>query len=659
MSKDNESEYNYPINENNNSIINNSKEEGIELHINGEENTNINDKEEIESNLNKIKEEKNYSQPKKFLKEKISKIKISRNALNGINEGIDKQMKNIESEIMEEKILMTEIPKKNNIERILSYSVHKIPKLKLSNFDQKNKYKTLKDLKEEKDELKNKLRKIITNEKLFEKEENNEVRIGGSPNNLSTVDKNIYDSKKRIIKRKKDEIINKIDKIDDNIKEIILSEIKSSRKERIKNYIDNFDKDKETIESRVKKYFKETKERNKRIKNDLNKKLEKMKKEIDDKNRIEKLKKEEIFKKFKEQEKLIINKRTKRNNEKVNEYKSYLKKIPKENIMKYLFEKKEEEFKKEEQNLIDKENIKRKERMRIDFNEINEFEKNVMSYREKFETENSERKKKLLYEWRERKNALPITINYSHKDFQEEQKKEIVQKELKKQKYIELKQKRFSFGYNIKNNLQPEINEKLKKQRMKLIKSIENPKLSLKEKLLTERKKKEEEEPSENKILKKIKLKVNYSVNKVNNNNSNSSPYLNINNNNGKKKLLSPVIRVVYPIHPVADKKIDYLTKLRIEKEKRKIISNEKKEENSNNIKWIKALNNNEGNIVENINMIKEQTRVLDDEVKMKEQILKLNGGMKNNPEFGQKISNLIINSIEAKLSILNKYNEE
>jgi len=42
----------------------------------------------------------------------------------------------------------------------------------------------------------------------------------------------------------------------------------------------------------------------------------------------------------------------------------------------------------------------------------------------------------------------------------------------------------------------------------------------------------------------------------------------------------------------------------------------------------------------------------------MKEQIIKINGGMKNNPEIGQKLSNLIINSIEAKLSILNKFKE-
>jgi len=73
---------------------------------------------------------------------------------------------------MEDKILMTEVPKKYNFGRIFSYSLHKIPKLQLSNFEQKNRYKTLKDLKEEKDDLKNKLKKIITNEKIFDKKEN-------------------------------------------------------------------------------------------------------------------------------------------------------------------------------------------------------------------------------------------------------------------------------------------------------------------------------------------------------------------------------------------------------------------------------------------------------------------------------------------------------
>ena len=61
------------------------------------------------------------------------------------------------------------------------------------------------------------------------------------------------------------------------LKQIISNGDESSRKERIKNYIENFERDKEIIETRAKKYFQEAKERNQRIANDLNKKAEKIK----------------------------------------------------------------------------------------------------------------------------------------------------------------------------------------------------------------------------------------------------------------------------------------------------------------------------------------------------------------------------------------------
>ena len=131
-------------------------------------------------------------------------------------------------------------------------------------------------------------------------------------------------------------------------------------------------------------------------------------------------------------------------------------------------------------------------------------------------------------------------------------------------------------------------------------------------------------------------------------------------NFNDNKKLLSPSLKIVYPVHPKPDKKIDYLSELRNEKEKRNALSREKSEnEELKAIKWEKALNSNKGNIIENINIVKEKAKVLDDDIKNKEKVLKLNGGVKNHPEIGDKISNLIIDSIEAKLSILNKFNDD
>ena len=138
------------------------------------------------------------------------------------------------------------------------------------------------------------------------------------------------------------------------------------------------------------------------------------------------------------------------------------------------------------------------------------------------------------------------------------------------------------------------------------------------------------------------------------------------------KKSLSP-IRIVFPVHPKPQTKIDYLSEMRIEKEKKKekkknlkrnALSSQKTDDNINdkalnNEKWEKVFKNDKGSLMQNINIVKEKAKIIDDEVKKKEKILKINGGVENNPEIGQKISDLIIDSIEAKLSILNKVSEK
>ena len=665
--KKNEPEEKKPINANPEENLNNSKDiekqflEGEEhkefpenqIEPNIEEQNNVKEEEKEEEKI----EEKNNSQTKNFLEEKMAQMNINKNVLSKINKSMDKQVKNLEDDILNNKVLMTEIPK--NLNKILSRSLQKIPNYHFSNFDVKNKFKTLKDLQQEKEQLNMKLQKLIINEQFLENEGHMQMNEG-SEKNFSPVDLNLYESKKKSIQSKKTDILNKMEQINDDIKKIVSSGEETSRKERIKNYLETYERDKELIEQKAKKYFQETRERNQRIQNNLNRKLEKLKKDIDEKEKREELKKKEIFQKFKEHEKAIIQKRTKQNDEKVNMFKPFLKKVPKNNVRNYLFFKKDEEYLKEEQILIDKENLRRKEKMKIDFNEIKEFEKNAFNYKEKFEAENAERKKKLLLEWKERKGALPTYVCRFQDDLRKENEKEENQKELN----MELKLKKQTFAYNIKNNKQPEINEKLKKQRTDLIKSLENPKLAVKERLLFQRQKKAEELLSEkgkefkkqNKTMKKLKLKKNESdsINIVN-----SSTNMNLNRNNSNKKIFSAV---VYPLHPKPEKKIDYLEEFRNEKEKKNSSDkNENNEEqlNNNTIKWEKAMNNNKGNLIENINYVKEKAKILDDNVKKKEKVLKLNGGIEKNPEMGQKISDLLIDSIEAKLSILSKVNNE
>ena len=655
-SNDYESEiYNKNNNYNNNleNIIN-SKEEGKqylegELHKETPEN-------QIDSNLtenNNIQTESiNISQKTNFLKYKLTKMNVNKNISYGINKSMDKQMKSLETDIYNNKILMTETP--TNLSKILSKSFKKI-----NNFEKKSKLKIIKELQDEKEILNIKLQKLISNQKFLE----NGVGAGGdstSTNNFSLVDQNVLENKKKNLNEKKTELMDKIDQINDKLNQIITNMDEEPRKERIKNYIENFEKDREIIETRAKKYYKEAMERNKRMENDINKKAEKRKKQIDDKFKEQELKKVEILRKLKEQEKATVQKRTKINDEKANKFKPFLKKIfPKENLKEYLFIKKYEEFQNETKNLVNKENLKRKEKMKMDFNEINEFEKNYVNNMENYGANNGERKKMLIKEWKERKELLPTYVCHKQEMVQEELKKEIENEENKKEMNKALNQKRYLFGYDIKNNKQPEINKKLEKQRINLIKSLVNPKLALREQLLIQRQKKAEELNLENnnnsikknksKSSKKIKIKIEESVTNLNNNSISLNEH---------KKAFSPK---VYPLHPKPLTKINYLNEVKMMNGNS--ISNDigdnKRIIKINNLKWKKEINCEKGTVIENVNFVKEKAKAIDDEIKKNEKILKVYGGVENNPEIREKVSNLLLDSIEAKFSILNKLNEE
>ena len=194
------------------------------------------------------------------------------------------------------------------------------------------------------------------------------------------------------------------------------------------------------------------------------------------------------------------------------------------------------------------------------------------------------------------------------------------------------------FAYDIKNNRQPEINENLKNKRVLLIKSIENPKMAVKlsHKLLFQKYKKFSDEVNNNEKNNKLQIKKEIKLN------NSLSP------KRTKKKL--------FPLHPKPKLKIDYLTEIITKKEKQKSNIKEKKDlkQDFNKEKWNKEINDKNGTVIANIDYVKEQAKIMDNKIKQKEQYLKLTGGIENNPEVGQKVSELIIDSIGAKLSILN-----
>ncbi len=64
-------------------------------------------------------------------------------------------------------------------------------------------------------------------------------------------------------------------------------------------------------------------------------------------------------------------------------------------------------------------------------------------------------------------------------------------------------------------------------------------------------------------------------------------------------------------------------------------------------------INNEKYSLIENVEQIKIKANLLEEHAKMKEKFLHLNGGSEKNPELGENVSNMLIDAIKAKLTIL------
>lgn len=57
--------------------------------------------------------------------------------------------------------------------------------------------------------------------------------------------------------------------------------------------------------------------------------------------------------------------------------------------------------------------------------------------------------------------------------------------------------------------------------------------------------------------------------------------------------------------------------------------------------------------MVENSEKVKESVRKIDEKVQRKEKLININGGFKNNPEDLKEITSLKVDSLKAKLALL------
>lgn len=121
-------------------------------------------------------------------------------------------------------------------------------------------------------------------------------------------------------------------------------------------------------------------------------------------------------------------------------------------------------------------------------------------------------------------------------------------------------------------------------------------------------------------------------------------------NNNKPKKIVFPTRKV--PDKP--DKPIDYLQEMRLAKDYRNNSAGVTRNYVGNVDTYLEK-----NNLVEGIALAKNETEILDNKLKEKKMMMNNNGGYSNNEELGNEIGELLVNSIQAKLKILEKFNSD
>ena len=600
-----------------------------------------------------IKEERKQAivKPREtYLKEKIGKMNYNVNLLTNIQKEMGDKIKNI---MKEDGVVVGE--KTQDLKKYMG--VKDKTRTEIENYENKKKYKEIKNLMDELKGLQVNLKQLEENEKMLmsSKEKNSNRNSQEISNEKLILDKSQNLTKIREIQAKKEEVNEKIADINYRIKSSIEADKIQNipNKERVKDFINNFERDKEIIEIRARKYFKEFKERSQRKQTDLETRMKKREEEIEKKKKEMDERNLEAKKKFKDDEIELEKKWTKMNQGILLKYKPFINELPKQRKQDYRYYISEKNFEKRILNQMQKkaeQYKKEKEKYTYKFEDIEKFSQ---EFDEKIENRRYEQEQKSMefsQKWNENKEKLPKNNNYQ--SMQNLNRKKILEEEKKLETNKENVKKLLE---DIRENYSPEVDIKKRKQLQAVIHALEDPKNAAKKYTLKKQKKnriilKKRDTTKPSKF--KWELKLDPNPNKEEN-------YI----KKPKKINLLPIMRTTTEI-PV--KKPDYLHE--IINKKKKIRSNSSKGRdnyedefygiNEKAEKWETVMNKKDINLLDNINNVQSEVELLEKKAEEKEKLLKLKGGIENNPELGKQVSSLLIDSIEAKINMIKKMND-
>ena len=523
--------------------------------------------------------------------------------------------------------------------------------------------KTINFLKKSESQIIKELSKLNSNEKLL-KSDAYLNQFNNNPNNLPK-DQKLIEEKIKSIEKSKNAYMMNLEEIKNQINILQYNQDKelgildNTRKSKLNKFIEDCNNKEKTylLEQKIKKLQEESEKLQLLMKKDLDNKLKKKNDEINNKEKEEEEKRIELLKKIKDKDREYVEKRKKKNTEELLKIKEFIHKKPLNKT--YLYQNKKDKHINDENNLVKLETLKRKEIMKhIDLKEFDEMKKNFDIQKSKRIQESNEKMKIIKESWLQRYKLIPLYVNplskilsdEEHKMKQEEQKKILHRKKLKKlqEKYKVPKPQKLTVEKIIEKQNENNLNKVIIRKKPNLIKSnsysdIIRAKMIEKYKTLQNRREKNKNDellPDEDYYLDEPQLsqKILENSKKVENNNNKINKSFDKNKNKEKKETF------------------DYL------KERRKINElNKEKRRNAGellNIEYsgtndIKKLIKDNGINDKMLKVAKCKLESLEEKKRQKDLLLKCSGGVANKPELGEEVCDLMIDSIQAKLSLI------
>ena len=566
-----------------------------------------------------------------------SKEEIDPNIYSGVGLGLNKVLLSVQDDLDENKIEIGQEPL--NIEDIKKFKLNSSLINSNPNFESSIRIQKIKELNQSKKNLEQKI--LILNNKINEMEEEANSNI-----KLDDIEENIKKDKIKGNKQKKELLLSKLNGINEQVKKLVQNEeeLTKNKKLNIKEFLENFEKDKEKSEELVKKLNEEKKIREQKMISSIKKSYDIKQKEYEQMKLDEEEKKKKELEKIRLKELEIIRERNRENKDKLNYIRQHANDKP-ANMSQYLFKALENKYNEKHQKEIQTEIIKKREKMKensVSLEEIFDFEKKQKELEIKRMIKIKKKKKKLKEQWKLNKDILPKFESNMMQMIKEEEKKNKEKKEIEDAKKKLKQQEIKNYTENINKLYLPKINPSMKKEREDRIKNLE-----IKNNIQHITKKKNNgrillKKPDPNKPSKyswKLKLELD-EQDKLNKNNK----------NNIQKKRAKSAQK-----HEPLEKLPDYLTEMRLKNTQ--IIENKSQNKKRNNNNWDKILKNEKGNIFENVEKAKKKVEQLEEKAKMSEKLLE-NSNEGIDPELQQKVSGYLLDAIKGKLSILENMNQ-